>query len=145
LTEVASWLAAVKPDIVVTHWPLDTHPNHHVVSSLIWRCYQRSGGWNLYFFEVMTDQQTIGFDPDLFLDIAPVRYVKKRSLEEHKSQGPGQIWQVHERMHRRRGAGCGVEYAEAYKLVEAKAGCPLLPVPFLPKRAVLGGKSPPNR
>ena len=99
----------------------------------------------MYFFEVMTDQQTIGFDPDLFLDIAPVRYVKKRSLEEHKSQGPGQIWQVHERMHRRRGAGCGVEYAEAYKLVEAKAGCPLLPVPFLPKRAVLGGKSPPNR
>ena len=130
----------MKPDIVVTHWPLDTHPNHHVVSSLVWQCYQRQGGWNLYFFEVMTDQQTIGFTPNLFLDITPVRDLKKRSLNEHKSQGPEEIWQVHERMHRRRGTQCGVEYAEAYKLVEAKQGCPLLPVSFLPKRAVLGGK-----
>ncbi len=129
--QVSTWLAEEKPDIVVTHWPLDTHPNHHVVSSLVWRCYQRRGGWNLYFFEVMTDQQTIGFTPDLFLDIAQVRDVKKRSLEEHKSQGPEGIWQVHERMHRHRGAQCGVEFAEAFKLVEAKAGCALLPVSFL--------------
>jgi LmbE family N-acetylglucosaminyl deacetylase len=131
LKDVATWLDEVKPDIVVTHWPLDMHPNHHVVSSLVWQCYKRQGGWNLYFFEVMTDQQTIGFDPDLFLDIASVRDVKKRSLDEHKSQNPEGIWQVHERMHRRRGAQCGVEYAEAYKLVEAKANCPLLPVSFL--------------
>ena len=140
LKEVASWLAEVKPDIVVTHWPLDTHPNHHVVSSLVWQCYQRQGGWSLYFFEVMTDQQTIGFAPDLFLDIASVRDVKKRSLDEHKSQGPEEIWQVHERMHRRRGAECGVEYAEAYKLVEAKEGCPLLPVSF--RGRVAGSRAP---
>jgi N-acetylglucosamine malate deacetylase 1 len=136
LKEVASWLADLKPDIVVTHWPLDTHPNHHVVSSLIWQCYQRRGGWNLYFFEVMTDQQTIGFAPDLFLDVSSVRDVKKRSLDEHKSQGPDEIWKVHERMHRRRGAECGVKYAEAYKLVEAKEGCPLLPVPFLASKGL---------
>jgi len=138
--EVASWLAEVKPDIVVTHWPLDSHPNHHVISSLVWQCYQRHGGWSLYFFEVMTDQQTIGFAPDLFLDIAPVRDVKKRSLEVHKSQGPDEIWVFHERMHRRRGAECGVEYAEAYKLVEAKEGCPLLPVSF---RERVAGSRPP--
>ena len=131
LKEVASWLAEVKPDIVVTHWPLDTHPNHHVVSSLVWQCYQRRGGWNLYFFEVMTDQQTIGFVPDLYLDIAPVRDLKQRSIDAHKSQEPDAIWQFHERMHRRRGAECGVEFAEAFKLVEAKEGCPLLPVSFL--------------
>jgi N-acetylglucosamine malate deacetylase 1 len=140
LQEVAFWLAEVKPDIVVTHWPLDMHPNHHVVSSLVWRCYQRRGGWNLYFFEVMTDQQTIAFAPDLYLDIAPVREVKKRSLDEHKSQGPEEIWQVHERMHRKQGAECGVEYAEAYKLVESKAGCPLLPVLF--RERVAGSRAP---
>jgi LmbE family N-acetylglucosaminyl deacetylase len=140
LKDVASWLAEVKPDIVVTHWPLDTHPNHHVVSSLVWQCYERRGGWNLYFFEVMTDQQTIGFTPELFLNIVPVRDVKKRSLDEHKSQGPEEIWQVHERMHRRRGAQCGVPYAEAFKLVEAKEGCPLLPVPF--RERGTGGRTP---
>jgi LmbE family N-acetylglucosaminyl deacetylase len=130
LQAVSDWLNQVKPDIVVTHWPLDTHPNHHVVSSLVWRCYQRKGGWNLYFFEVMTDQQTIAFRPELYLDIAPVREVKRQSLDKHQSQNPAEIWTAHERMHRRRGAECGVEFAEAYSLVEAKEGCPLLPVSF---------------
>ena len=128
---MASWLDEVKPDIVVTHWPLDTHPNHHVVSSLVWRSYRRKGGWNLYFFEVMTDQQTIAFRPELYLDIGPVREVKRRALDEHKSQEPTSIWEAHDGMHRRRGAECGVEFAEAYSLVEAKEGCPLLPVTFI--------------
>src|SRR5579885_1966674 len=133
---VSTWLDEVKPDIVVTHWPLDTHPNHHVVSSLVWQSYQRKGGWNLYFFEVMTDQQTIAFRPQLYLDIGPVREAKKRALDEHKSQEPASIWEAHDRMQRRRGAECGVEFAEAYSLVEAKEGCPLLPVKFLARTGV---------
>jgi LmbE family N-acetylglucosaminyl deacetylase len=127
--EVASWLTEVKPDVVITHWPLDTHPNHHAVSSLVWGCYQRRGGWNLYFFEVMTAQQTLAFEPELYLDVGPVREKKRRAVMEHKSQEPQAIWNAHERMHGRRGAECGVEWAEAFKLVEAKEGCPLLPVP----------------
>ena len=83
----------------------------------------------------MTDQQTVAFEPDLYLDIGAVREVKKRSLDAHRSQGPDDIWKAHEAMHRRRGAECGVEFAEAYKLVEAKEGCPLLPVKFLGKAA----------
>ncbi len=134
LRAISSWLDEVKPDIVVTHWPLDTHPNHHAVSSLVWQCYQRKGGWNLYFFEVMTDQQTLAFRPDLYLDIGPVREVKHKALDQHKSQEPVAIWQAHERMHRRRGTECGVEFAEAYSLVEPKPGCPLLPVTFLSRR-----------
>jgi LmbE family N-acetylglucosaminyl deacetylase len=130
LAAVSTRLDEVKPDIVVTHWPLDTHPNHHVTSSLVWECYKRKGGWNLYFFEVMTDQQTIGFRPELYLDIGPVRETKRRALEEHKSQDPVEIWEFHERMHRRRGAECGVQFAEAYSLVEPKEGCALLPVAF---------------
>jgi LmbE family N-acetylglucosaminyl deacetylase len=137
LRAVSSWLDEVKPDIVVTHWPLDTHPNHHVVSSLVWQCYKRRGGWNLYFFEVMTDQQTIAFQPELYLDIGPVREVKQRALDQHKSQEPESIWTAHERMHRRRGAECGIEFAEAYSLVEAKQGCPLLPVVFLRKSSTV--------
>ncbi len=134
LQNVSKWLDEVKPDVVVTHWPLDMHPNHHVVSSLVWQCYKRNGGWNLYFFEVMTDQQTIAFRPDLYLDIAPVRAIKRRALDKHISQNPDSIWDSHETMHRRRGAECGVEFAEAYSLLEPKPGCALLPVPFLQRR-----------
>jgi hypothetical protein len=43
-------------------------------------------------------------------------------------------------MHRRRGAQCGVEFAEAFKLVEGKEGCPLLPVTF---RVTVGGSQAP--
>jgi LmbE family N-acetylglucosaminyl deacetylase/esterase/lipase len=136
LKAVSAWLDEVKPDIVVTHWPLDTHPNHHAVSSLVWQSYRRRGGWNLYFFEVMTDQQTIAFRPELYLDIGPVREVKRRALDEHKSQEPASIWKAHERMHRHRGAECGVEFAEAYSLVEAKEGSPLLPVKLLARTGV---------
>jgi LmbE family N-acetylglucosaminyl deacetylase len=134
LKEVSFWLDTVKPDIVVTHWPLDTHPNHHVVSSLVWQSYKRQGAWNLYFFEVMTGAQTIAFDPELYLDITAFRSTKKRSLDAHKSQDPEEIWRAHERMHRQRGAECGVEFAEAYKLVEPKLGCAQLPVRFLMKK-----------
>ena len=38
-------------------------------------------------------------------------------------------------MQHNRGAECGVQDAEAYVLVEAKKGCPLLPVKVMPKRA----------
>jgi N-acetylglucosamine malate deacetylase 1 len=131
LAAVSAWLAQVKPDIVVTHWPLDAHPNHHTVSSLVWQCYQRAGGWNLYFFEVMTYQQSIGFRPRLYLDIAEVRELKKKALECHASQDPDSIWKFHDSMHRRRGAECGAAFAEAYDLVEAKPGWPVLPVKFL--------------
>ncbi|WP_435010286.1 PIG-L deacetylase family protein [Tundrisphaera lichenicola] len=135
LREVSAWLVEAKPDIVVTHWPLDTHPNHHTVSSLVWQSYKRQGGWNLYFFEVMTDDQTIAFEPALYLDLGPVRDIKRQALMEHKSQEPEVIWGDHEKMHRRRGTECGVEFAEGYRLVEAKQGCPLLPVRFLAKVA----------
>lgn len=129
--EVAAWLKAVAPDVVVTHWPLDMHPNHHVASSLIWQCYERQGGWNLYFFEVMTGSQTLGFRPEFYLDLAPVLQKKKACLEAHASQNPSSIWAAHEKMHIARGAECGVERAEAYSLLEAKPGGKLLPVQWL--------------
>jgi LmbE family N-acetylglucosaminyl deacetylase len=132
---VAAWFDEVKPDIVLTHWPLDTHENHHTVSSLVWQSYKTRGGWNLYFFEVETDMQTLAFKPELYLDITSVRDIKKRSVDVYKSQRPEAIWRIHDAMHRRRGAECGVEFAEAYSLVAAKPDCPLLPVKFLEKKA----------
>jgi LmbE family N-acetylglucosaminyl deacetylase len=134
LESVAAWLRKVRPDIVVTHWPLDTHPNHHVTSSLVWQCYLREGNWGLYFFEVMTDQQSLNFRPDLYLDIESVRALKRRALECHQSQKPDAIWEVHEAMHRRRGAEAGVKYAEAYIRADSARERPKLPPIFLARK-----------
>lgn len=131
LDAVAAWLQKVGPDVVVTHWPLDTHPNHHVAGSLVWQCYLREGRWGLYFFEVMAGRQSLNFRPDLYLDIGAVRALKQRALDCHRSQDPGAIWQAHEAMHRRRGAECGVQRAEAYVRAESAKDRPALPGPFL--------------
>jgi N-acetylglucosamine malate deacetylase 1 len=132
---LGTWLKEVKPDIVVAHWPFDTHPNHCASSSLVWQCYSRDGGWNLYLFEVETGVQAIGFHPQFYLDIGAVRTAKEQACLCHKSQNPRQFWwPLHEKMQRDRGAECGVQYAEGYSLIEAKAGCALLPLPLLPPR-----------
>jgi LmbE family N-acetylglucosaminyl deacetylase len=134
LAAVASWLKELHPDIVVTHWPLDTHENHHVTSSLVWQTYLREKSWTLYFFEVMTGRQTLHFRPDLYLDIADVRDQKKDACFAHQSQKPEGFWAVHEDMHRRRGEECGARFAEAYLLAEPLPGKPLLPVSFVSKK-----------
>ena len=67
LAAMAAWLKQVKPDIVVTQWPIDTHPNHRSCAQAALAAYNHSGyvwgkqeqaadkegpGWNLYFYEV---------------------------------------------------------------------------------------------
>jgi LmbE family N-acetylglucosaminyl deacetylase len=131
---VAAWLREVKPAVVVTHWPLDTHPNHHVTSSLVWQCYLREGRWGLYFFEVLTDRQSLGFRTELYLDIESVRDLKRRALDCHRSQKPGDIWDAHDAMHRRRGAEAGVQSAEAFVRADGTGERPKLPLPFLGRK-----------
>jgi LmbE family N-acetylglucosaminyl deacetylase len=131
---VAAWLKELQPDVVVTHWPLDTHPNHHVTSSLVWQCYLRDPSWGIYFFEVLTDRQSLGFRPDLYLDIASVRDLKRRALDSHKSQNPDAILEAHNAMHRRRGEEAGVRHAEAFIRAESTKERPRLPLPFLDRK-----------
>ena len=126
--------SSTNPSEAYTHWPLDTHPNHHVTSSLVWQCYLRDAPWGLYFFEVMTDRQSLGFRPELYLDIGPVRDLKRRALDSHQSQNPGAIWEAHDAMHRRRGEEAGVTYAEAYVRADGTKERPKLPVTFLSRK-----------
>ncbi len=143
LKTVSSWLREVKPDVVVTHWPMDTHPNHHAAASIVWQCYAARGGWNLYWFELLGSRQSVGFRPDLYLDIESVRSAKKDALDCHEgslqaisSPVPGEPWRKSDEAHRKRGDECGVAHAEAYALLEAKDGCPLLPLRFRRRRGV---------
>src|SRR6266480_4174599 len=44
-------LADEHPDILFTHWPVDTHMDHQVASMLTIRTWMRRGAGSLYFFE----------------------------------------------------------------------------------------------
>ncbi|MFO1020997.1 MAG: PIG-L deacetylase family protein [Planctomycetales bacterium] len=132
LAKLTKLLEEQKPDIVLTHWPVDTHPDHAAMSALVWRCYQRPGGWNLYYFEVNPNHQTLAYQPNRYLDIGTVRDKKYQALMRHTSQKPETIWaDHHDPAQQRRGKECGVAHAEAFLLVEEKAGCPVLPVKML--------------
>src|SRR6266849_5830437 len=64
IAEFTDLLSAQKPDVVITHWPIDTHPDHQAASFLTQRAYLASPRpFRLYFFEVESGHQSLGFVP----------------------------------------------------------------------------------
>jgi len=112
----AQLLAAQEPHVVFTHWPIDTHPDHQAASLLTIRAYLASGRrFPLYFFEVNSGCQTLGFAPTVYVDITATRARKKEALLAHLSQNGEQIYrQHHEIMETFRGREPGVAAAEAF-------------------------------
>ena len=108
-------LAAQSPDVLFTHWPVDTHMDHQVASMLTIRAWMNLKTPLLYFFEVDTGSQTEGFFPNTYVDVSPVLDQKKRSLFAHTSQDGQGIWREHhEVMAQWRGREAGVAAAEAF-------------------------------
>lgn len=108
-------LGAANPDVVFTHWPVDTHMDHQVASILTIRAWMTLRGPRLYFFEVNSGSQTEGFLPNTYVDISPAVEQKKAALFAHVSQDGQGIWKEHhETMAQWRGREAGVAVAEAF-------------------------------
>jgi LmbE family N-acetylglucosaminyl deacetylase len=108
-------LAAERPDVLLTHWPVDTHPDHRAVSLLAYDAWLRTGRTAaLGYFEVLTGDQTQLFRPTDYVDISAVAQRKRDACLAHVSQRPEEWYPRHERMSRFRGAEHGCEHAEAF-------------------------------
>jgi LmbE family N-acetylglucosaminyl deacetylase len=109
-------LADEKPDVIFTHWPVDTHMDHQVASMLVIRAWMSSGEQpQLYFFEVDTGDQSQGFLPNTYVDVTSVLEKKKAALLAHVSQDGKNIWREHhEIIAQWRGREAGVSMAEAF-------------------------------
>jgi LmbE family N-acetylglucosaminyl deacetylase len=109
-------LAAENPDVVFAHWPIDTHPDHQAASVLAIRAYLAAGRkYPLYFFEVNSGSQTLGFTPTAYVDVTATREKKKKALFAHRSQNGERIYKDHhEVMEVFRGRELGVAAAEAF-------------------------------
>src|SRR2546421_3587583 len=114
--ELAKLISAETPDILFTHWPIDTHMDHQIAGELAYRAYlSLPRKPQLYYFEVNTGSQSQGFKPDVYVDITPMLEKKKAALFAHRSQDGEGIWrQHHEMIASFRGREAGVAAAEAF-------------------------------
>jgi LmbE family N-acetylglucosaminyl deacetylase len=108
-------LEAEKPQLVFTHWPIDTHRDHRAVSLLVFDAWLRGGRkFALYYFEVMTGSQSQHFRPTHYVDITATEARKRTACFAHESQNPAGFYARHEAMNRFRGFECGHQQAEAF-------------------------------
>ena len=116
LQKIQKIIADEKPDILFTHWPLDSHKDHQVASLLGIQTWVRSGkNFALYFFEVCTGEQTFVFHPTDYVDITNTQEQKRKAVYCHISQDPPGIYQCgHASMEDFRGREMGVKVAEAF-------------------------------
>ena len=105
-----------QPDIVFTHWPLDTHKDHQIASLLSIQTWARSAAaFDLYFFEVCTGGQTQIFHPTDYVDISDTQELKRKAVYCHTSQDPPGIYQCgHAAMEEFRGRELGVKAGEGF-------------------------------
>lgn len=122
LAKVQKLVADEKPDIVFTHWPVDTHKDHQIASLLMIQTWVRAEHkYPLYFFEVCTGEQTMGFKPTDYVDISETQEHKRKAVYCHTSQDPPGIYGCgHASMEDFRGRELGVKAAEAFVFMTGK-------------------------
>ncbi|MCC7208805.1 MAG: PIG-L family deacetylase [Anaerolineae bacterium] len=128
----ADMIRVARPDVILTHAPDDYHPDHRVVSRLMFDASFLSGVPHvkteheahpgvkaLFYFDVLTG---INFMPSEYVDIGETYALKREMLACHESQV---TWlREHDNidildfmtvMARSRGLQCGVQYAEGFR------------------------------
>jgi LmbE family N-acetylglucosaminyl deacetylase len=119
--EITSIIEEEAPDVVFTHWPIDTHRDHRICSNLLYDVWNRFR-WNdqkafdLYYYEVLTGEQSQHFQPTHFIDITEFAAEKKEATLMHVSQKASEWFSYHEKMDEFRGFQYPVrcKYAEAF-------------------------------
>jgi LmbE family N-acetylglucosaminyl deacetylase len=109
-----------RPELVISHWPHDTHQAHRSVAlaTLSGARYVRS----IIMYEPIfpAGRSYVAFRPQLYVDIGGYLEQKERSLRAHTSQwrkyGDAWIDAVRARSHMR-GYEIGVPHAEAFEVV----------------------------
>lgn len=114
--EMRELIKKENPDIVFTHWPIDSHPDHRVCSCLVYDAWRRLGyKFELYYFEVMSGTQTQLFSPTDYVDISSVCDTKREACLCHKSQDIKPLYDKwHDCMEHFRGLESNCSHAEAF-------------------------------
>jgi len=104
------------PDVVLTHWAVDSHRDHRAASLLAYDAWLESGKrFELYYYEVDQGEQTQVFHPTHYVDITQTESRKRSACFAHASQQPETtFYPLHDAMNRFRGMECGTKCAEGF-------------------------------
>ncbi|MDO4511437.1 MAG: PIG-L deacetylase family protein [Bacteroidales bacterium] len=113
--ELKAVIEREKPDVVFTHWPIDSHRDHRICSVLTYDAWRQLGhSFDLYYHEAMTGLQTQNWHPDTFVDISDVVEQKHQACRAHVSQDPDDCLKWHIPMERFHGGEYQCRYAESF-------------------------------
>lgn len=119
--EMKALIEAEQPDMVITHWPIDSHRDHRVCSIIVYDAWRQTGyNFDLYYGEVMTGLQTQNFSPNLWVDITEEHDQKVKAYYCHESQDMPVVQEWHDAMEIKRGMECHAKYGEAFVKQEWK-------------------------
>lgn len=108
-----SFLEELSPDIIFSHWPVDTHPDHRASAAIALQAWLKFKGREaFYYYEVMTGRQTHCFNPVLYVDIAKYEEMKFKAYLSHRSQNLSREFGL--KQHRKRGGDVGRACCEAF-------------------------------
>ena len=114
--EMLQLIEEEQPDVVFTHWPIDSHRDHRVCSMLVFDAWRLSGKhFDLYYYEAETGMQSKNFIPEEYVNIASVAEQKHRAVMCHASQAPEEIlndWHIPMELFRGKESECPA--AEAF-------------------------------
>ncbi len=122
VNKITELIKIEKPDILFTHWPIDSHKDHQIASLLGIQAWERLGKiFELYFFEVCAGEQTYCFQPTDYVDITDTQEQKRKACFCHISQDPPSIYSCgHADMEVFRGREFGVKAAEGFVKMKSK-------------------------
>jgi LmbE family N-acetylglucosaminyl deacetylase len=114
--QMSRLILSQSPDLVFTQWPIDSHPDHQVTGMLGLTAWIKSGRkFSLYFYEVNTGSETMGFVPTDYVDISNLRELKKAVMFAHKTQDPEATYiNYFKPLEEFRGLEAGVKAAEGF-------------------------------
>jgi LmbE family N-acetylglucosaminyl deacetylase len=123
-------LRSLRPDIVFTHWPHDTHADHRTTAELTRLAWEALGrAFTLVYYEVMTGIQTQDFEPNLYVDVSGTEEEKRAAIYAHVCQRPDRFYPYHVNMERQRGSEAGLARAEAFVVVRHRIPAAVIPFP----------------
>jgi LmbE family N-acetylglucosaminyl deacetylase len=116
---LADVLARERPNIVITHWREDSHPDHRAAWGIVGAAIMLAEVENDLAALISCDTYNgIGvsghFAPDYLIDVSEVWDQKIAAIMAHASQGPEHYTSMIARQCRMHGAAGGVPYSEGF-------------------------------